>query len=92
MGSRLCIGWLIVLWWAVILRSFGRGQLDSGQFGGIGDPSSALHAGCWPKSPPPPVSVGLAKPLAGAIRTPLAFQTACHLFDRQNVHRIPSGK
>lgn len=54
MGSRLCIGWLIVLLWAVILRSFGRGQLDSGQFGGIGDPSSALHAGCWPKSPPPP--------------------------------------
>lgn len=42
----------------------------------------------------PPVSVGVAKPLAGAIRTPLASQTAsaCHLFDWQNVHRIPNGK
>lgn len=39
-----------------------------------------------------PVSVGVAKPLAGAIRTPLALQTACRLFDWQNVHRIPSGK
>lgn len=79
-------------------RADRRGHLDSGQFGRIGDPSSALHAGCGLQAclqtRLSPVSVGVAKPLAGAIRTPLALwlsKPPAIFFDWQNVHRIPSA-
>lgn len=76
MCASLYIGWLI-LWQAVILCSLAR---PAGQFGGIGDPSSALHSRFCPGGVSVGASKEMAKPLTGAIRTPLASPTACHLF------------